>query len=293
MVDLPRIAYGYQGAESTKIMTAISVIIPANNEEGYIGACLDGLIAQEVVGLVEVVVSANACSDGTVQIAQGYEDRLTQKGWHLIVLDLPEGGKPNALNRADEVITGDIRVYLDADVVMSPQLLNELATVLAVPRPAYASGSMVVSRAKSWITRAYGRIWTRLPFMTEGVPGAGLFAVNTLGRARWDAFPEIISDDTFVRLQFTPDERTRVPATYTWPLVEGFSALVRVRRRQDAGVAELQRLFPGILEREGKAPITPGLLARLALSDPAGFLTYICVSLAVRSKRETAWSRGR
>ena len=28
-------------------------------------------------------------------------------------------------------------------------------------------------------------IWVRLPFMTDGVPGAGLFAVNASGRARW------------------------------------------------------------------------------------------------------------
>lgn len=274
-------------------MLAISVIIPSNNEEGYIGACLEGLLAQQTVQPVQVIVSANACTDGTVQIARGYEEQFTKKGWQLDVLDAPEGGKPQALNRADAVATGDIRAYLDADVVMSPSLLSELAEALKGDEPAYASGTMIVTRAKSWITRAYGRIWTRLPFMTEGVPGAGLFAVNAKGRARWDAFPPIISDDTFVRLQFTPEERIRVPASYTWPLVEGFSALVRVRRRQDAGVAELEQLYPGILDREGKSPVTLGLIAKLAVSDPVGLLTYVCVSIAVRRKRETSWSRGR
>ena len=274
-------------------MLAISVIIPSNNEEGYIGACLEGLLAQQTAQPVQVIVSANACTDATVQIARDYEEQFTKKGWQLGVLDAQEGGKPQALNRADAVATGAVRAYLDADVVMSPSLLSELAEVLEGDEPAYASGTMIVTRAKSWITRAYGRIWTRLPFMTEGVPGAGLFAVNAKGRARWDAFPPIISDDTFVRLQFTPEERIRVPASYTWPLVEGFSALVRVRRRQDAGVAELERLYPDILDREGKSPVTLGLIAKLAVSDPVGFLTYVCVSIAVRRKGETSWSRGR
>lgn len=274
-------------------MSAISILIPANNEEGYIGPCLDGLLAQVTTRTAEVIVSANACMDATVEIARSYTTRFASKGWRLEVLDSEIGGKPAALNRADAAATGDIRIYLDADVVMSPPLLDELAQTLDRPEPTYASGTLVVSPAESWITRAYGRIWVRLPFMTEGVPGAGLFAVNASGRARWEEFPEIISDDTFVRLQFQPDERLPAPAPYSWPLVEGFSSLVRVRRRQDAGVAELDRLYPGILNREGKTPLTPRYLTRLALTDPIGLAVYIAVSLAVRAKRGNDWSRGR
>lgn len=274
-------------------MSAISILIPANNEEGYIGPCLEALLAQETTRPAEIIVSANACTDATVGIARGYAARFEGRGWRLEVLDSEIGGKPGALNRADAVATGDIRVYLDADVVMSPPLLEELARTLDGPEPRYASGKLVVSPATSPITRAYGRIWVRLPFMAEGVPGAGLFAVNAAGRARWGEFPRIISDDTFVRLQFEPGERLPVPSPYTWPLVEGFSALVRVRRRQDAGVAELERIYPGILEREGKAPLTPGYIMRLALTDPVGLAVYIAVSLAVRRRRGTEWSRGR
>ena len=199
----------------------ISIVIPANNEERYIGACLDGLVAQDTDRAAQVIVAANACRDGTVEIARGFADRFIAKGWRLEVLDIAQGGKPNALNLADAKAVGDMRVYLDADVVMSPPLLEQLAQVLTRDDPAYASGKMVVAPAESWITRAYGRIWTRLPFMAEGVPGAGLFAVNAAGRARWGEFPPIISDDTFVRLQFTPGERIGVEAPYSWPLPEG------------------------------------------------------------------------
>jgi len=271
----------------------ISVIIPANNEEAYIGKCLDGLLAQSCAAEVEVLLSANACVDGTVEIAESYSARFVEKGWALIILDHPEGGKPAALNRADDQANCDMRVYLDADVVMSKDLLAQLIGALDRPQATYASGALVVAPAKSWVTRAYGRIWTKLPFMTEGVPGAGLFAVNAAGRARWGAFPQIISDDTFVRLQFTPGERIGVPAPYTWPLVKGFAGLVRVRRRQDAGVAELQSKNPEKFENEGKPPLRPALLLQLILRDPVGFAVYAAVSIAVRRKKDSGWTRGR
>ena len=271
----------------------ISILIPANNEEGYIGACLDALLAQDTARAAEVIVAANACTDRTVEIAQGYAARFSDRGWRLEVLDIPEGGKPGALNRADAVATGDMRVYLDADVVMSRPLLEQLAQALERPAPAYASGTLIVAPAKSWVTRAYGRIWTRLPFMRQGVPGAGLFAVNAAGRARWGQFPDIISDDTYVRLQFTPEERIGVAAGYQWPLVEGFTALVRVRRRQDAGVREVARLWPEVMGNEGKAAVTPGLITRLILGSPLGFAIYATVGQLAKREGIASWDRGR
>ena len=76
-------------------------------------------------------------------------------------------------------------------------------------------------------------------------------------------------------------------------MIEGFAALTRVRRRQDAGVAEIAQKFPGLLEREGKVPLGKGQLARLVLRDPLGFATYAAVSLAVRLRRGKGWTRGR
>jgi hypothetical protein len=67
-----------------------------------------------------------------------------------------------------------------------------------------------------------------------------------------------------------------------------------VRRRQDAGVRQLDESYPGILANEGKAPLGKGMLIRLALADPIGFATYAAVSLAVRVQRGNAgFTRGR
>jgi len=270
----------------------LSVIIPASNEAGYIGACLAALFASGAIN-AECIVVANGCRDATVAVAQGYAAQAQTAGWALSVLNLPQGGKPAALNAGDRVARGSRRAYLDADVVVSPPLMAQLIAALGPDQPLYATATAHIPRAQSRVTRAYARFWQRLPFAQSAAPGYGLFAVNAAGRARWGDFPAIISDDTFVRLQFDPQERRQVAASYDWPMIEGFAALTRVRRRQDAGVAEIDRLYPGLLAREGKAPLGKTRLLVLALRDPLGFASYAAVSVAVRLKRGKGWSRGR
>ena len=273
----------------------LSVIIPASNEAAWIGPCLAALFASEPVpGGAEAVVVANGCGDDTADRARDMRSVAEARGWRLTVIERVEGGKPAALNAGDAGAQGELRAYLDADVLVTPPLMAQLVLALSDPDPRYATGTAVIPRARSRVTRAYARFWQRLPFATSDAPGMGLFAVNAAGRARWRGFPPIISDDTFVRLQFTPAERVNVPAFYTWPMIEGFPALVRVRRRQDAGVAEIGRLYPGLLDREGKALLGLTGLVRLALREPAGFAVYAAVSVAVRMSRGKAgWVRGR
>jgi glycosyltransferase involved in cell wall biosynthesis len=273
----------------------LSVIIPANNEAGYIGRCLAAVLAAEDPGVaVEVIVSANACRDTTVAIARGYEIVARRRGWRLLTIDRAEPGKPGALNAADALAGGATRLYLDADVVIEPAMLARLVDVLSVPAPRYASGRLVIEPAVTAFSRRYARLWARLPFVAETVPGCGLYAVNAAGRARWGAFPEVIADDIFARLRFTPAERVAAPAGFLWPMAEGFAALVRVRRRQDAGVAEIGRLFPELLANEDKPRLGLSRLLRLATSDPLGFIAYGAVALAVRAGGPAqGWSRGR
>lgn len=275
---------------------AVSVIIAARNEEHYIQHCLKALVGQDEVdsGPVEVIVAANACTDATVEKAREMIPGFEARGWTLKVVSLADGGKLGAISGAEQDATGRSLVYLDADVICDPALLGQLAKALDAPRPLYATGRIAVARSGNIITRAYARIWQRLPFVKQGAVGAGLFAMNRAGRARWSDWPRIISDDTFARLQFAPNERIEVPARYHWPMVEGFRNLVRVRRRQDEGVREVRRLFPDLVANEAKAPVSKAGAMRLLITDPLGFGVYLAVHLAVRLKPATAdWTRGR
>jgi glycosyltransferase involved in cell wall biosynthesis len=275
-------------------LPAVSVILPAHDEAGYIGACLEALLASDLTDVVEVIVVANACTDETANVAAAFAPQAESRGWRLDVIETKEAGKLNALNLGEAEAHGDVLVYLDADVLVSQNLLRQLVEALAGTTPRYASGQPQIT-AKSGFGRVYARFWARLPFVSCGVPGFGIYAVNRAGRARWANFPPIISDDTFVRLQFAPSERARVEAPYTWPLVEGFANLVRVRRRQDRGVEEIAVLHPHLLCNDDDASFGVGGLLGLALRDPVGFGAYAVVKLAVKTPlgRGAGWVRGR
>jgi len=270
----------------------ISIIIPANNEVGFIEPCLQSLLDQNNgCDRAQIIVSANACSDDTVVRATSFAPAFAARGWHLQIIESPEPGKLGALNRAEAEAKAPALAFLDADVLCDADLIDQLVQALATDAPRYASGTFALQPAQTWVSRQYGRFWMELPFMKSGAVGAGLFAMNRAGRARWDAFPDIISDDTFVRLMFTPEERIEVPARYHWPLVEGFWRLVRVRRRQNAGVKELEKLYPDILQNEAKPKTS---IAKLARRLPVPFAIYAAVQLAVKlTGHDTTWTRGR
>ncbi|TNC50407.1 glycosyltransferase family 2 protein [Rubellimicrobium rubrum] len=273
----------------------ISIIIPASNEESYLPSCLQSLLDSEPPDFdLEVVVVSNGSRDRTAGVARGFGPLFAAQGWSLSVLELEEGGKINALNAGDQAAKGELRVYMDADTIASPRLLAGLTRALDRQDAAYASGRPVPPPARNLALRAYVRFWTRLPFMTEGVPGCGLLAVNAAGRARWGEWPAIIADDHFAKLSFAPHERHLVPETYIFPMATSFPGLVRARRRQDRGVSEIATIFPNIVVNEGKVPMGIKRIAALFLRDPLGFLVYAGVTLAVRSGRwDGTWSRSR
>lgn len=278
----------------------VSVLIPAHDEAAWIGPCLSALLAggpPPAGRAAEVIVIANGCTDATAAAARGHAGRAAAAGWHLRVIELGEGGKLGALNAGDAAAApGGIRIYLDADVTVGAGLIGQLVQALATDAPRHAGGRPRIAPARSALTRAYARFWSRLPFVRDGVAGFGVFAMNAAGRARWGNWPDIISDDTFARLHFAPAERTAVAAEYSWPMVEGFRNLVRVRRRQNAGVAEIARRYPGLLANDDPKRRSPLALAAMSLRDPVGFCAYAAVALAVKTplfRDRSRWARGR
>lgn len=281
---------------ATSAFQGVSVLIPAHNEADWLPACLDALCAADpVAGPVEVIVVANGCTDDTAELARRKAPAFEARGWALRVLELAQGSKLAALNAGEAAARGAVLVYLDADVLVSPPLLAQLAGALAEDAPRYASGMPQVTTSGDWVTRHYTRFWQTTGFMTHGVPGFGVFAMNRTGRARWGDWPDIISDDTFARLNFRPEERIAVPAPYDWPMIEGFAPLVRVRRRQDIGVAEVEQFFPDLM-RNDDAHDQMRPFWRRALADPLGALVFVAVRLTIHApvfRSANRWVRGR
>jgi len=181
-------------------------------------------------------------------------------------------------------------------VLFRSALIRQLVTALDTPLPRYASGKPHVAPPASKMTGLYARFWTGVPFVQNGVPGFGLFAMNSAGRSRWEKWPDIISDDTFARLNFAPSERVGVSASYHWPMVEGFANLVRVRRRQNDGVTQIAARFPDLLVNDDKPRLSLAGQARRMIGDPLGFIVYGAVALAVKTplfRSADGWVRGR
>ncbi|WP_400083936.1 glycosyltransferase [Yoonia sp. R78084] len=280
----------------------LTVIIPSHNEENHIPGCLDAVITQKDLRpnhAVQVIVAANGCSDRTVPLAKEKEPALKAAGFDLVVLDILQGNKMNALNEAEAVATYDNRVFLDADVIIGPTLLAEMAKILAEDAAVYASGTVRIQRTQSLITRAYAKVWTHMPFVRDGVPGIGLYAVNAKGRARWGRFPAIIADDRFVRLQFAPQERRKTRAMHDWPLPEGFANLVNVRHRWREGNLELAEKYPALLANDSEINTSGSNIPQL-FRTPFSSVVFVLVYVVsnIRAKRSLKdggyiWRRGR
>ena len=280
----------------------ISIVIPAYNEAGFIGDSLAQLLrSEEPAGTdadhpVEVIVVANGCSDDTAGQARAMAPGFAARGWRFQVIEQDEGSKTKALNAGIAAACNPRLVFMDADIEVSPGLIAALARAVDRAEPVYASGTFHVRRTGNLISACYARFWKRLPFMAEGVPGCGISAVNAAGRARWEQIPEIISDDMFIRSHFTAAERIAVPEGFCWPIAEGFAALVRVRRRQNRGMAELEEKYPDLLRNAGQTAPGTGEKIRLMLRDPPGFAVYAAVALAVKTPLFGArgrWDRDR
>ena len=97
----------------------ISVIIPARNEEKFIGSCLEAVVAsaKDAACEIEIVVVLNRCDDRTEEIARSYGCIITH-----------EDGKNLARIRNQGVsqAKGDIIVTVDADSVVSKSMFKHV-----------------------------------------------------------------------------------------------------------------------------------------------------------------------
>ena len=103
----------------------ISVILPAFNEEAGISTTLRALTGSPGSGPdMEILVAANGCTDRTAEVARSFGVR---------VVEIATPSKTAALNAGDAAATGDVRVYLDADVPADLRLVRRLAEAVAEP----------------------------------------------------------------------------------------------------------------------------------------------------------------
>lgn len=257
----------------------ISIIVPAHNESSVIVRALSTWTTGLGSDRIDVIVVCNGCTDDTASIARRYAPRVR-------VIESEVASKTHALNLGDQASNIFPRVYIDADVVISIDAIRALASrldrgdVLAVaPTP------NVDLTNCSWLVRKYFDIRSRLPSSREGIGGSGVYALSEAGRRRFGHFPAIIADDTYVRVQFKPEERETLPSiTSTVFAPRTVRHLLAVRTRAYTGTIELVHCFPQLAVNKGE---TNNLVLMALFKDLRlwpGLLVYCGTNLLARSK---------
>ena len=262
----------------THTMRSFSIVIPAFNESAVIGDCIEALMCQEGMDQLEIVVIANGCADDTAAIARGFGDRVT-------VLELEEGSKIQALNAGDEVCTIFPRAYLDADVELGPSCLARCHDALAGGQLAVAPRPEFISDGCGFIIRAFYEGWERTPYFADGhMIGSGFYAMSREGRARFDRFPLIISDDGFAHQLFKRDERSTLQdCTFKIHAPRTLQGLVAIKTRERLGAIELR--IKGFLPREqDREGTTFGSMLWNLAKHPISSLIYATIRLYTRNR---------
>ena len=144
----------------------VSVVVPAYNEEKYLGRCLQSLRGQRYpAARFEVIVVDNASTDATAGIA----DRLGAR-----VASEPRKGVARARQTGFQEAQGRVVASTDADTVLPPDWLSRIAENFADPGLGGLYGPVQWfdgSRHQQWMLR-YPVTW-------------GLVLSNQVGRSLW------------------------------------------------------------------------------------------------------------
>ena len=266
--------------------------MPAFNEEAGISTALHALIDDPEFGPdMEILVAANGCTDRTAEVARSLGVR---------VVEIATPSKTAALDAADRVATGAVRVYLDADVPADAGLIRRLATALtgpgveaAVPRP------VVDASASTWPVRAFYAVNGRLPVFRGRLFGRGVIALSPTARARFTRFPEITADDMFLDAVVPAAAKVEIDAPVRVVAPRTGADLVRRVARARDGNAEFRR-FVAAAPRGYGLPAGPTLepdatswlrdvVLRAPWLLPAAVVYVTVVLLAERKRRSPSW----
>lgn len=228
------------------------IIVPAHDEEDGIAATVQSLLAVDYPeGLRRVLVIADNCSDATA-------DRARAAGATVLVRGDPERrGKGYALSHAFTHVLGEGRadavVVVDADTVVSPNLLRAFASrmergasvaqsdnVVGNPEVSWRTSLMAIALASMNTMRSISR--ERLGFST-GLRGNGMcLSTSILREVPYDAFSIVEDLEYGVRLglaghrvHFAEDGQVRSV------MVSEASAAASQRRRWEGGRLQLAR----------------------------------------------------
>lgn len=131
----------------------LSLVIPAYNEENYIGACLKSVMENAGDGFSEIIVVDNGSTDRTGEIAREWPGVQVVLEPHKGLTHARECGRLNA--------TGDLVAYLDADCVFAREWLDTVEELFTRrPDAVSLSGPAIYVDASQWQKAVLNVLWS-------------------------------------------------------------------------------------------------------------------------------------
>lgn len=125
-------------------MRTLSIVIPAYNEERFIGALLEQIRAVDLttLGLEKDIIVVDDCSrDRTAEIVSRFEDvRLHRQ--------LVNGGKGSAVKAGIALATGELLIIQDADLEYDPRDYTAMVQALLEGKGDVVYGSRYLGRGR-------------------------------------------------------------------------------------------------------------------------------------------------
>lgn len=132
----------------------VSVLIPVHNGERWIRRKLNSLLGMEYPReLLEIIIISDGSTDGTEAIVREYADR------NVVLLTVPKGGKPAALNAGMARATGEIIFFTDVRQDVDPIGLRCLVECLEDPKVGAVSGQHVILSGETNEEASVGLYW--------------------------------------------------------------------------------------------------------------------------------------
>jgi glycosyltransferase involved in cell wall biosynthesis len=131
-------------------MTAptISVVIPCYNYDRYVGQAIDSVVAQGYPALDLVVVN-DGSTDDSLAVIQRHAAGAT-------VVDQPNQGEVAARNAGFAASSGDVIIFLDADDLLEPTALRQVADAWSPSLAKIQFDLLVVDAGGNEVGRRFG-----------------------------------------------------------------------------------------------------------------------------------------
>ena len=153
----------------------ISLVIPAYNEESYIGDCLAAAIEHSKGRFHEIIVVDNASKDRTAEIARSFP------GVRVVRED--QKGLTKARQCGLDAATGDLIAYIDADTRLPAQWIKKLdATFKKHPEIVCLSGPYRYYDGSKWRNSVMHAVWWLSAPVTYWAVGYMVLGGNFIAR---------------------------------------------------------------------------------------------------------------